>query len=51
MNAIINALSVQARELMKSPTVIDMLAKCATDEERCQKLAIASMHALMKVNS
>lgn len=50
MNAIINALSVQANELMNSQTVRDMLANCATDEERCLMLAIASMHSLMKVN-
>ena len=36
MNAIINALSAQANELMKSQTVRDMLAECSTDEERCK---------------
>lgn len=50
MNAIINALSAQANELMKSKTVRDMLAECSTDEERRKKLAIASMHSLIKAN-
>ena len=50
MNAIINALSAQARELMKCPMVADMLAKCETDEERYQMLAVASMHSLIKAN-
>lgn len=36
MNAIINALSAQANELMKSQTVRDMLAECSTGEERCK---------------
>lgn len=50
MNTIINALSAQANELMKSQTVRDMLAECSTDEERRKMLAIASMHSLIKVN-
>lgn len=50
MNAIINALSAQANELMKNQTVVDMLAECTTDEERCKMLAIASMHSLIKAN-
>jgi hypothetical protein len=50
MNTIINALSAQANELMKSQAVRDMLAECTTDEERCKMLAIASMHSLIKAN-
>lgn len=50
MNAIINALSAQANELMKSQTVRGMLAECTTDEERRKMLAIASMHSLIKAN-
>ena len=50
MNAIINALSAQAKELMKNESVVEMLNRCATDEERCQMLAIASMHAIIKAN-
>ena len=50
MNAIINAISAQANELMKNQTVRDMLAECSTDEERRKMLAIASMHSLIKAN-
>lgn len=50
MNAIINALSAQANELMKSQTVKDMLAECTTDEERCKMLSLASMRSLIKAN-
>ena len=50
MNEIINMMSVQANELVKSNVVKSMLNECATDEERCMKLAIASMWSLVKAN-
>ena len=50
MNEIINMMSVQANELMKSNVVKSMLNECTTDEERCMKLAIASMLSLVKAN-
>lgn len=51
MEAIINSISAQAVELLKNQHIAAMLAECATEEERCMKLAIASMHALAKANA
>jgi len=48
MNTVINILSVQASELLKNNYIQAMLNDCASDEERCQKLAIASIYALCK---
>lgn len=50
MNTFINALSAQANELLKNDYIQAMLGDCASDEERCQKLLIASMYALSKAN-
>lgn len=50
MKSVINVLSAQATELLKNDYIQAMLRDCASDEERCQKLLIASMHALSKVN-
>ena len=50
MGTMIKAISAQANELLKSDVVINMLADCKTEEERCAKLAIAAMYSLYKVN-
>lgn len=44
----IEILRAQADELLNSSIVREMLANCKNDEERCQKLAIASIYALTK---
>lgn len=43
-------MSAQAQELLKSDVVKSMLNECTSYEERCMKLAIASMMSLMKAN-
>ena len=50
MEKMINTLGKQARELMNSEVVINMLNSCQNDTERCEMLAIASMYALLKAN-
>lgn len=50
MNEMINLIGRQAQELMKDEIVLGMLAECTTEEEKLQKLAIASMWALVKAN-
>ena len=50
MEKMINTLGTQARELMNSPIIKDMLNACQNDTERCELLAVASMYALLKAN-
>lgn len=50
MEALVNIISNQAVELLKSDIIKDMLRDCKTDEERQMKLAIASVYALSKAN-
>lgn len=50
MNEMINLMGRQAQELMKNETVVAMLNNCTTEEDKLQKLAIASMWALVKAN-
>lgn len=50
MEKMINTIATQANELLKSDVIVNMLAECKTEEERCAKLAIASMYSLCKAN-
>ena len=50
MEKMINAIAAQANELMKSEVVKDMLRICKTEQEKCEKLAMAAIYALCKVN-
>ena len=50
METMVNLISAQAKELLKSNIMSDMLNKCANDEDRQLMLAIASMYALAKEN-
>lgn len=50
MDAMINLLGRQAQILMNDEIVLGMLAECTTEEEKLEKLAIASMWALIKAN-
>ena len=50
MEKMINAIAAQANELMKSEVVKDMLRNCKTEQEKCEKLAMAAIYALCKVN-
>lgn len=44
------ALYEQAVELLKSEVIQGMIQDCQSQEERCMKLAIASMLAIAKSN-
>mgnify|MGYP006362346097 CR=1 FL=1 len=50
MEKMFNTIAAQANELIKSEVVRDMLRNCKTEQERCEKLAIAAMYALCKAN-
>ena len=50
MEIMVNLISAQANELLKSNIVAEMLNECATDEDRQLMLVIASMYALAKEN-
>ena len=45
-----NTIAAQANELMKSEVVRDMLRNCENEQEKCEKLAMAAIYALCKVN-
>lgn len=51
METMVNMISAQAKELLKSNVVVDMLKNCKTDEDKQLMLAIASMYALAKENA
>ena len=51
METVVSAISAQAKELLKSGIINNMLNECATDEDRQLMLAIASIYALAKENS
>lgn len=48
--SLVNVITAQAEELLKSEEVIQMLNNCTSDDERLMKLAIASVYALAKAN-
>lgn len=43
-------ISAQASELLKNDVVKQMLLSCKDQQEQMEKLAIASVYALMKAN-
>ena len=48
---VVDLITAQAGELLKSKEVKQMLSNCTSDDERLMKLAIASVYALVKANS
>lgn len=48
---IVDLITAQAEELLKSDEVKKMLGNCTSDDERLMKLWIASVYALVKANS
>lgn len=50
MKELLEKISEQASELLKSDIVNDMMLSCKSHEERMEKLAIASVYSLMKLN-
>lgn len=50
MGAISNTMFAQASELLKSEIIQGMINDCQSQEERCMKLAIATMVAMAKSN-
>ena len=48
---VVDLITAQARELLKSEEVKQMLSNSTSDDERLMKLAIASVYALVKANS
>lgn len=48
---VIDLITAQVEELLKSDEVKKMLSNCTSDDERLMKLGIASVYALVKVNS
>ena len=48
---VVDLVTAQAGELLKSEEVKQMLSNCTSDDERLVKLAIASVYALLKANS
>lgn len=50
MNAL-NLISRQADELMKSKIVREMLNECQTEQEKKEKLLIATLYSIVKANN
>lgn len=48
---VVDLITAQAGELLKSEEVKQMLSNCTSDDERLMKLAISSVYALVKANS
>lgn len=50
MGVVFDTMFAQASELLKSEIIQGMIQDCQSQEERCMKLAIASMLAIAKSN-
>lgn len=49
-DSIVDLITAQAEELLKSDIVKKMLDNCTTEEEKLMKLAVASVYSLVKAN-
>lgn len=50
MEELLEKISEQASELLKSDIVKDMILSCKSQEEQMEKLVLASVYSLMKLN-